>query len=66
MYTMHVNVHFSRRKTLIYILDEHEEVRWTGTSYAKALDYLLDNGQSQFKLEGNEPGESYIVNTVKA
>ena len=61
MYTMMANVQMTRRKQLCFVLDEHDEVRWTGQSVGGALQYLIEQGETEFNLEGPNTDDHFVV-----
>ncbi len=62
MYTLHTNVHMTRRKHLCFVLDESDTVLWSGQSVGGALQYLIEVGQVEFILDGPNPEERFVVN----
>ena len=61
MYTLQANGRLTRRKQLCFILDEHEALLWSGKSVGGAISWLQEAGETKFILEGQEPGERFIL-----
>lgn len=56
---IYCDVQITRRKRLHYIMDEHDEPKWTGARILDAFSWLLDNDQRQFWLE--DKGKVFCV-----
>ena len=61
MHSLYPDVEFSRRKRLHHILNEHEEPVWSGKSIVAAFAYLAENGQNEFRIEGQASDERFLV-----
>ena len=61
MHTLYADVDFSRRKRLHHILNEHDEPVWSGRKIAAAFAYLAENGQNEFRLEGQADKDRFLV-----
>ena len=53
MLTMCPDVKITRRKNLIMITDEVGDCVWTGQSTYDAFEYMLENNQYEFRLQGD-------------
>jgi len=61
MPTLYPDVYFSRRLRLHHVCDDAGEVIWSGKHIVRALEYLLQNGNHHFILDGGEDGDRYKV-----
>ena len=60
-YTLHPDVSFSRRKRLHHILDDHDCPVWSGQRIAAAFAWLWNEGENEFRLEGETTAEHFLV-----
>jgi hypothetical protein len=50
MYKIMVEVEVMRRKKIIVVVDESDQVAWTGTNMCRALEYLESINETQAEL----------------
>jgi len=56
MFTIVAEVQVTRRQRLSHVLDDAGTVHWSGRSVVSAVEYLFENGQTIFLLEGEASG----------
>lgn len=50
MLTIQADVRITRRKTMAFVLDEREQVMWSGKSFAHALAWCLEAGYTTVRV----------------
>lgn len=53
MFSLIAEVQVTRRQRLSHVLDETGTVVWSGKSVVSAVEYLHENDQKVFRLEGD-------------
>ena len=66
MFTMMTDVQMTRRKRLIFILDENDTVLWSGANVAEALDWLIENGHVQCTVEGQRESLRFDIGFARS
>jgi len=61
VYTIHPDVYFSRRLRMHHIVDDDDEVIWSGKNLVGALDYLIENAIHEVKIDGGTVDMGFIV-----
>ena len=61
MYTLNPDVYLTRRKRMHFVMNHQGDLAWSGKTIIGALEYLFENGQSEFTVEGQEAERSFQV-----
>lgn len=61
MYTLYADVQLTRRNRMHHVMDDAGVLKWSGKSLLGALEYLAEQGQDEFKLEGDDTDPSFLV-----
>jgi len=61
MKTLYTNVHWTKRKSLHHVLNEHDEPEWSGAKVYNALEHMLENGDTTFRVQGEGTTRPLIV-----
>lgn len=66
MYVLLTNRPMTRRKTLNHVLDNTGEVVWSGANVGMALEYLVEKGETSFRLQDQNPELQFLVTVKRA
>ncbi len=66
MFTLFPDVYLSRRQRLHHVSDNLDDVVWSGGALVEALDFLLDKGEREFRVDGGQSDLSYILTVRRA
>ena len=66
MYTMMTDVQLTRRKRMVFILDENDTVLYSGANVAQAIDWLLENGHDKCTVEGENEGLRFDIGFARS
>jgi len=66
MLTMMTDVQMTRRKRLVFILDENDNVLYSGAKVAQAIDWLIDNGHTECTVEGEREGLRFDIGFARS
>lgn len=61
MYELILDVQISQRKRQHFIIDQHNEVRFSANSVAACLDWLYEQGMYEFYSGGPNPQHRYLL-----
>ena len=61
-WTLHCNIPIARRRTLCFVEDDDEILRWSGKTVGAALRWLHENDHSEIELHGAQTNERFYVN----
>lgn len=54
MWTIYSDVRLSRRQRLCHVVDDKGELRWSGGRIADALNFVVEEGRTTARLDGDE------------
>ena len=66
MLTMMTDVQMTRRKRLVFILDENDTVLYSGAKVAQAIDWLIENGHDKCTVEGESEGLRFDIGFARS
>ena len=61
MMTLYPDVYFTRRLRLHHIADGDDDPVWSGGTIVSALEFLVENGNHVFVIDGGEDGACYEI-----
>lgn len=60
-WTLLCNIPIARRRTLCFVLDHNEDLKWSGKSVGAALRWLHEQDRNEIEMHGVEPDERFHV-----
>ena len=66
MYTVMSDVQMSRRKRMVFILDENDTVVFSSAKFASALEWLYENGHTKCAVQGENDSLRFDIGFVKS
>ena len=54
MLTLHTDIEFTRRKRLHAVMNDQDELLWTGAKLSKALEFCFDQGHYEIEVDDGE------------
>ena len=66
MLTMMTDVQMTRRKRLVFILDENDNVLYSGAKVAQAIAWLIENGHDKCTVEGENEGLRFDIGFARS
>ena len=66
MYTMMTDVQMTRRKRMVFILDEDDTVMYSGAKVAQAIAWLIENGHTKCTVEGESEGLRFDIGFARS
>jgi len=61
VWTLHCNIPIARRRTMCFVEDESDILKWSGKTTGAALRWLHEHDRNQIELHGTEPDERFAV-----
>ncbi len=61
MWTLLAQIPIARRKTLSHVLDDHDELKWSGKTVGAALRWLHEQDVHTVELCGTEDDERFFI-----
>lgn len=61
MYKLIADVYLTRRARLHHVMADNDELKWSGSSLIQAIEYLVENGQREFRIEGRDGDPAFLV-----
>ena len=61
MYSLRCDVYLTRRQRMHYVTDNVGNLLFSGKDILGALEFLLEHGEPEFRIEGQDRDEVFIA-----
>ena len=65
MFTLLCNVKITRRQEMSFILDDEGNLQWSGRQVYSAVEFLLNEGHTEFHLDAGDHNEKLHLTVRK-
>jgi len=61
VWTLLCNIPIARRRTMCFVIDDDEDLKWSGKNVGAALRWVHETGIDQIELRGPEDDQRFFV-----